>query len=133
MIIFVPNLPEELGLAGLRQLAERALRGIWLLPLTNRGRIEACEILHIREAGGKGEEFHGLVHLSEDSMGRPFIRQLGRETLDGRPIRAREYVERSPLRDPRVGLPAPSPLAIVDRRKGDRRRPNLHIEILGRC
>ncbi|HEB96624.1 MAG TPA: hypothetical protein ENI96_09375 [Sedimenticola thiotaurini] len=130
MIVIVPNLPADFGPARLRLLARDTLRGIWLLPSSRRGRIEGCEILHIRDADGLVEEFHGLIHLSESAAGKAFIRQLNRQSVGGRRIQAREYIERSPERDHRVGLRPPAPLAIVDRRKGDRRRQHLTREIL---
>lgn len=132
MIIIVPNLPADFGPARLCELAGRALKGIWLLPSFRRGRIETCEILRIRQAANRVEEFHGLIHLSESGTGKALIRQLNRVTLGGSPIRAREYFERSPRRDHRVDIPGSPPLAIVDRRKGDRRRPHLSIEVLRR-
>ncbi len=132
MIVIIPDLPPDYGLESLRMLAEGALDNMWLLPLFKKGQIQGCEILHIHDQQGGGRESHGLVYLQDEQTGRALIRQLRRATLNGRPVRARQYFERTASRDQRVGLHGPAPLAIVDRRKGDRRRRHLTIEVLAR-
>ncbi len=132
MIVIVPNLPPKYGIGALRALTDEALENVWLLPLFKKGQITNYEILRIHDPDGAGEECHGLVHLHDRQTGKALIRQLGKSTLNGRPIQARQFFERNSSRDHRVDLHADSPLAIVDRRKGDRRRSRLMIELVTR-
>jgi len=132
MIVIVPNLPPEYGIGALRALADGALENVWLLPLFKKGQITNCEILRIHDPDNAGPECHGLVHLQDQQTGKALIRQLGKTTLNDKPIQARQFFERTRSHDHRVNLHGDSPLAIVDRRKGDRRRSRLTIEVVAR-
>jgi len=130
MIVIILNLPPEYGIEELRMLAAGALENVWLLPLFKKGQITNCEILRIRDPDAADQEYHGLVHLQDKATGKALIRQLGKTMLNGEPVQARQFFERSSSRDHRVDLHRDSPLAIVDRRKSDRRRPHLLVEVV---
>lgn len=130
MIVIIPNLPPEYGITELRMLATGALDNVWLLPLFRKGQITNCEILRIHDPDAAGQECHGLIYLQNEATGKALIRQFGKTMLNGEPVQARQFFERTSGHDHRVDLHRDHPLAIIDRRKGDRRRPHLLVEVV---
>ncbi|HHH39792.1 MAG TPA: hypothetical protein ENK50_09490 [Sedimenticola sp.] len=129
MIIFIRNIPDTTTREELDAFISRGLRRTQLLPFLRRERLQSSDILKIHDLDADRVEYHGLAYIDDDMEGAALIKSLNGSQLQGRSMQVREYFPRNSQRDRRLGS-APAPLAIVDRRRRERRRKNLRIETL---
>ncbi|MGD8930934.1 MAG: hypothetical protein PVI52_00090 [Chromatiales bacterium] len=71
-------------------------------------------------------EYHGVVDIEPAKGAVRAIRKLNLTPLKGKTVEVRKYYKRSPLRDRREG--GSQEATSANRRKRDRRRPNLAEE-----
>ena len=129
MIILIPDLGENISPERLYELVASCLKNIWLLPIFQRkGHLEKCEILRIKDRDNNRVQYQGLAYISDDITGKALIKQLNSCQIDEKYINCRVYHSRSNIKERRVNLADSNDIAIVNRRRRDRRRDNLLIE-----
>ena len=129
MIILIPDLGEETSPERLYGFVASCMKNIWLLPVFRRkGRLEKCEILRIKDRDSNRVQYQGLAYVNDDMTGEALIKQLNNCHLTGNSLKTRVYHSRSAIKDRRVNLADSDNIAIVNRRRTDRRRSNLLIE-----
>lgn len=126
MIIFIQNVPETVSQKELDDFISEGLRRVRIFPYFAKGTLETCDVLRIRD--GERVEYHGLAFIEGERAGRALIRHLRGWRLGGESVALRQYLVRSKNRDRRMLSADNQELAIVDRRRGERRRDNLLIE-----
>ncbi|MCP4286898.1 MAG: hypothetical protein GY792_21040 [Gammaproteobacteria bacterium] len=90
--------------------------------------MEKCEILRIKDRNSNQVQFQGLVYVDDDMTGMALIKQLNTYRLKGSNLHPRVYHTRSDNKERRVNLVDSHDIAIVNRRRIDRRRSNLLVE-----
>lgn len=129
MIILIPDLSENITPERLYELVASCMKSVWILPIFRRkGQVEKCEILRIKDRDSNQVEYQGLVYVSDEMTGNSLIKQLNGCQLAGICLNCRVYHIRSPRKERRVNLSDSNDIAIINRRKTDRRRSNLLIE-----
>ena len=129
MIILIPDLGENTTPEQLYQFVSSCMKNVWLLPVFSRkGRLEKCEILRIKARDSSQVQYQGLAYVDDDMTGQALIKQLSNCHLTGSALKPRIYHSRSAVKERRVNLSDSENIAIVDRRRTDRRRNNLLIE-----
>ena len=128
MIIFIQNIPGPLSREELENFVAEGLRRVRTFPYFAKGTLEKCDVLRIKAKDQV--EYHGLAFIDGERAAKAHIRYLPGSTLAGRKVVVRQYHQRAEQGDRRVLPPNREDLAIVDRRRGDRRRRNLQIEAL---
>jgi len=129
MIILIPDLGKDTSPEKLCEFVAFRMKNVWPLPgFRRRGRLEKCEILRIKDQESNRVQYQGLAYVDDDMAGAALIRQLNGCHLEGVNLRPRVYHSRSAVKERRVNLSDSDNLAIVNRRRTDRRRCNLLIE-----
>jgi hypothetical protein len=129
MIIFIRDISDSTSQKELNAFTTQGLRRTQILPFLRRGKLKMSDILRIRNLDTDRVEYHGLAYIDDDREGETLIRHLSGSLLHGKVMEVREYFPRSGRRERRLNS-GKGQLAIVDRRRGDRRRKNLQIETL---
>jgi hypothetical protein len=75
-------------------------------------------------------EFHGIVDVEPKQAALSAILKLNGSKLLGKVVEAREWQERSVDRDRRQRMTERSRLAFPELRRWERRRSDLHMEVL---
>jgi hypothetical protein len=75
-------------------------------------------------------ELHGIVDVEPEHAALSALLKLNGRKLLGKVVEAREWQERLVDRDRRQRMTEPSGPAFPERRRRERRRSNLHMEIL---
>ena len=129
MIILIPDLDENTDPEQLYQFVSSCMKNVWLLPVFSRkGHLEKCEVLRIKASDSNQVQYQGLAYVDDDKTGQALIKQLGNCHLRGATLKPRVYHSRSAAKERRVNLADSENIAIVNRRRRDRRRSNLLIE-----
>ncbi|MCB1759716.1 MAG: hypothetical protein KDI68_08040 [Gammaproteobacteria bacterium] len=129
MIILIPGIPADTNPDSLQQFLQNCMNSVWLLPVfRRRGRVERCEVLRIKDPAQNRVEYHGLAYVDDETTGEALIKQISSCRIDGRTMQPRIYHSRSSNKERRMRSTDPEELAIVDRRRSDRRRNNLIID-----
>jgi len=126
MLIFVRLLPEAVTQGELRRFVERAIHSPWRSLFFSRSKIRMAEIRKLVNRATGSVEYHGLVDIEPARGAVTAIRRLNLTPLKGKTVEVRKYYKRSALRDRRERS-APEEVS-ENRRKRDRRRPNLVAE-----
>ncbi|OQX32324.1 MAG: hypothetical protein B0D94_01365 [Candidatus Sedimenticola endophacoides] len=116
------------------ELARLIRRGIpvrWTL----RGRVPEGELLQVQviritDIDGGGTEYHGWAEVAPAGAARQTIGNLQGVSIHGRPLQVRKFQWRSRLRDRRQHQHPEAAAAFAERRRGERRRGSLRIEIV---
>ncbi len=130
MKIFLRRIPANTSKADLWSTVQRAIAPRWYFPLRRKGVIQGCHVLKIADRRSNRLEFHGLVDVEPEHAAVAAILKLNGRRLLGRVVEARPWQERSIERDRRQRPTEPSQLAFPERRRRERRRSDLHMEIL---
>lgn len=128
MIVFIRNVPEALTQEELERFISAGLRRIRIFPLFAKGRLKSTDVIRIQHRNRI--EYHGLADIEGDRAAKALIRLLQGVDLGGHRIRLWPYRQRVENRDRRTQHPYAQELAIIDRRRGERRRSGLLIENL---
>ena len=129
MIVLIPELPAQVTPASLYRYLTSCMEKVWLLPVfRRRGRLEKCEILRIRDPANDEVEYQGLAYVDNEMTGEALIKLIANCRLQGQALSPRVYFSRSNRKERRMRSTQPGELAIVDRRRADRRREHLVIE-----
>ena len=126
MIIFIQNVPETVSQKDLDEFISEGLRRVRVFPHFAKGKLQTCDVLRIRDR--ERVEYHGLAFIDGERAGKALIRYLQEANLGGKSTLVRQYRTRAQKRDRRMLVSDKQDLAIVDRRRGDRRRKDLTIE-----
>jgi hypothetical protein len=126
MLIFIRLLPESVTQGELRRFVEKAIHSPWCSLFFTRSKVHGAEIRKLVNRATGSVEYHGVVDVEPAKKAVVAIRRLNRTPLRGKAVEVRKYYQRSPLRDRRGGGRAGD--ASDNRRKRDRRRPNLMAE-----
>ena len=113
MKIIVPRIPKQTTRNELRKVASIIMQRKFHLPFTARAEVIDCEILRITDNRGV-TDYHGLITVSSDAAGAWLIKQLKPESLHGKRLLARKYIERDEAAESFPG-------------QQDRRRKNLDV------
>jgi hypothetical protein len=130
MKIFLRQIPANASKADLWSAVQRAIAPRWYFPLRRTGAIHGCHVLKIVDRTNNRLEFHGIVDVEPEHAALSAILKLNGRKLLGKVVEAREWRERSVDRDRRQRMTQPSRLAFPERRRRERRRSDLHMEIL---
>jgi len=129
MIILIPDVGESTSPEKLHDYISSCMKNVWLLPVFRRkGRLEKCEILRIKDPESRLVQYQGLAYVDDDITGEALIKQLNGCHLLGTRLKPRIYRSRSDIKERRVNLADSDNIAIVNRRRKERRRSNLLIE-----
>ncbi len=126
MLIFIRLLPESVTQGELRKFVEKAMHSPWRSLFFSHSKIHTAEIRKLVNRATGSVEYHGIVDIEPAKGAVAAIRRLDRTPLRGKTVEVRKYYQRSPLRDRRGGEAAGE--SSDNRRKRDRRRPNLVAE-----
>ena len=131
MWIFISRLPKDAKRRDVVQFVNRALKPGWLmLPLTTRARLTRCEVMQIVDRDNGVSELHGLAEIEPGKMVPGIIERLNGAQLKGKTITVHQYRHRSPNKDRRAPGWMMGSSGSGERRKADRRRAHLNIEML---
>ena len=125
MLIFIRLLPESVTQGELRRFVEKAIHSPWRSLFFARSKIRMAEIRKLVNRATGSVEYHGLVDVEPAKGAVTAIRKLHLTPLKGKTVEVRKYYKRSPLRDRRE---QGNEEVSENRRKRDRRRPNLVAE-----
>lgn len=129
MIILIPDLGANISPDKLSEFVSSCMKNVWLLPVfIRKGRLEKCEILRIKERETNRVQYQGLAYVDNDITGKALIKQLSGCYFKGISLKPRVYHTRSAIKERRVNLADSDNIAIVNRRRRDRRRSDLLIE-----
>lgn len=129
MIVLLPDLNQNTKPEELHEYVANCMKNAWLLPIFRRkGRLEKCEILRIKDPDNEKIQYQGLVYVDDEATGAALIKQLSGCRFSHNTLKPRIYHHRTNSRERRVSLVDSENIAIVDRRRSDRRRKNLLIE-----
>jgi len=132
MILFIRDIPETVNHKNLCDFVSKGLHHVWGKPLFNKGKIERCDVLRIKDLDNNHVEYHGLAFIDNDKTAKALMKQLNRSKLNGKKVDVRKFRIRTPDLDSRRSYTSTQNLAFIDRRRRDRRRPNLLLETLYR-
>lgn len=90
------------------------------------GHIEQIKILVLKNTQNNILEFHGLVTIDSEQVGKRIIKKLNRKYFKDKPIAVREYHHRTWHNDPRINMHEQNE-ELVNRRRSDRRRARLEV------
>lgn len=114
----------------LERFATRAFLPGWLtVPVRRHGAIKRCEILQITDRRTNICEYHGLVRLEPVTKAQLLVQRLDGTRFKGRTVEVRQFQRRISQRDRRQPFNEWRSTGLQDRRRRDRRRPDLHIKI----
>ncbi|MCP5407098.1 MAG: hypothetical protein H6963_06025 [Chromatiaceae bacterium] len=129
MIILIPDLAENTSPDNLHQYVSSCMKNVWLLPVfRKKGSLEKCEILRIKDRDSNQVQYQGLAYIDDDITGEALIKQLNNCHFQGINLKPRVYHSRAATKERRVNLADSNDIAIVNRRRRERRRSNLLIE-----
>ena len=118
MIIFLRNIPSNTRYKDISAFVEPALKG----GLFGRpGKITKIELLPLKDARLKSEEFHALVTVEPDGVGFRALKLLKGKRFKDKLIVVRQFVHRNWHNDSRHNH-QPLPSNVLERRLFDRRR-----------
>ncbi|WP_135607061.1 hypothetical protein [Solemya velesiana gill symbiont] len=124
-------MPSDINRLGLlRFVAPAVHQHDQLFSTSPKAEISNCEIIQVTNLETGEIEHHGLAKIEPTSAAQDVIEQLNGSDLNGHSMVVRQFVRRSPFRDRRINDPHPLPSDIEEKRQGNRRRPNLKVEIL---
>lgn len=130
MWVFVRRIDPTTTRKELERFFNKGLKPGWaFFPFPTHGAIKRCEILCITDKDNRSVEYHGLVEIMPAKAAVSAIQRLNGSLLKGKSVEVRKYSRRSSYRDRRDHFSDLEP-ASEERRKRDRRRPNLHSRIL---
>jgi hypothetical protein len=105
------------------------MKNVWLLPVfRRRGTLEKCEVIRIKDPVENRVEYQGLAYIDDDVTGEALIKQISSCRISGQTLQPRIYYNRSNRKERRMRAMQPGEMAIMDRRRTDRRRDNLIID-----
>jgi hypothetical protein len=113
----------------LQEFAGRVIAPRWYLPFAPSGRIRNCSVVKIKDLDNGEVEFHGILDIHPVKAAHWVMRKLNHETFHRRSVEVRKWHSRSSLNERRVGFRSGSVAVVQDRRRGDRRRPNLETDL----
>jgi len=115
MIIFLRNIPEKTKLSDIIAFIEPIMKKKWF---QRKGEIVKVRIMKLNDPRTEASEFHGVVTIEPDKVGKQIIRALNRKRFLDKHIAVHEYHYRSWHNDLRLDCFVRD----NDRRRGDRRR-----------
>jgi len=130
MKIFLRQIPANASKADLWSTVQRAIAPRWYFPVRRTGVIQGCHVLKIVDRTNNRLELHGIVDVEPEHAALSALLKLNGRKLLGKVVEAREWQERLVDRDRRQRMTEPSGPAFPERRRRERRRSNLHMEIL---
>lgn len=136
MQVIICSLPELTTEQEIRRLVMSAVCSPLQRFLRRQNKITCIEIIEIASQISHSTEYHAIIEFEQPDVAQLAIRKLNGSEFKNQQIDARHYQARSSYRD-RRGQYAELPehaLAIHDRRREERRRPNLvqrSVEISG--
>jgi hypothetical protein len=126
MMLFLQSLPAGTRREDLERFIIGRLRS-GLFNRLMRPRVEKVEILRFQDPADGRPEFHGLIRILPNHLGKSVARQLNGTLFRGLRLSARIYVGRRD-RDRRSAYTDPRLLPFADRRKTERRRAEVLIK-----
>ncbi len=130
MWVFVRRINSSTTRRELEKFVGKGLKPSWIFfPFPTHGDIKRCEILCITDKDTKAVEYHGLVEIIPPKAAVSAVLRLNGSLLKGKVVEVRKYFRRSSYRDRRDHF-SDQTAAGDERRKRDRRRPNLYSRIL---
>jgi hypothetical protein len=131
MEVFIRRLPNSTTRLDLMQFLSAALKPKWYrLQFAPLGHLVHCEICRIDDPINKLVEYHGIAQIEPPSAARTIINQLNGEFFKTKKVEVRKFFRRSINRDRRRTSLTQTSLDILEKRKQDRRRPQIHTELL---
>lgn len=131
MDIFIRRLPNSTTRLDLMQFISAALKPKWyLLQFAPLGKLTHCDICRIDDTGNGQVEYHGIAQVEPPSAALQVINRLNGEYFKSKKVEVRKFFRRSSKRDRRHLTDTELPQGIFEKRKQDRRRPDLHMEYL---
>ena len=129
MWIFYRQLPQD---TTIRQISKVTLKGcksrLGLSSLFKRNVIKRCKIIRIQDTKANITEYHAIVQVDSPITAGNIIDRLKGKTINGLHLNPHRYHRRYPSRDRRNHQETPPNL--LERRKGDRRRPHLITRVM---
>ena len=131
MDIFIRRLPNSTTRLDLMQFIASALKPKWYrLQFSPLGKLTHCDICRIDDSQNDQVEYHGIARIDPPSAALQVINRLNGELFKNKQVEVRKFFRRSAKRD-RRHLRKEGPLpGRLEKRKQDRRRPDLHMEHL---
>lgn len=120
MILILKRIAQSTLVADIEHFIAPALKGGLF---ARSGRLESVTIQLVKETKSQKAEFHALVSVKPDAVGKRVIKLLNRKALNGKPINIDEYHFRHRDNDRRISRYR----KLEDRRRQDRRRLGLEI------
>ena len=124
MIIFIRNIGMDPTHIDILDFIES---GMTPTDLDSSDFIGDVEIMQLRDSMTNKFEFHGLVAVEPDSLGKKVIDVLNNTKLLDGAVTLREYVQRDKTNDPRLKYRPTA--AVNEQRLSDRRRGDLDVLI----
>lgn len=123
MLIILKNIAVTTTRKDIEDFVKPAIKGGWL---HRSGRIERIAMLKQKAPAMAGFEHHALVEITPDTIAQKAITKLNCKRLKNKNIKVNEYQIRLWQNDPRINR---EPIeAVLNKRRGDRRRRNLEAE-----
>lgn len=127
MKIFIKNVPSSTTHRALREFVEQVFSPRWYAPFAVKGNVKSCTVQKITDLDTGDVEYHGLLDIQPYTAAQHAIEKLNKKKLNGRPVEVRKWHVRSPS-DRRDLFRKHSLWPFKERRKGERRRPNLVMD-----
>jgi len=124
MNIFLRRIPAGTKISEIVDFIEPALAGGLL---SKSGHIDHVKIIVLKDTSTNIKEYHGLVAVDTDAVGKRIIKKLNRQVFKGKHIVVREYHDRSWHNDPRINRNEWNE-ELASKRNSDRRRSNIEKE-----
>lgn len=130
MWILIKGIDRSIDERELERLVAQTLRPGWLpIPSRHNSALKRCEILKITNVRNEETEHYGLVRLEPPQKAQQVLDRLNDAPVNGRHLSAHQFHRRIARRDRRQPFSEWRGPPQQDRRKRDRRRPDLYIRI----
>lgn len=132
MLLFFKDIPKYTSIKEINKFIVSSRGGLGkIFPFARGFTLVKCEILRLEDRRKKTIEYHGLIEIEPERVGRSLIARLNGGVLLGSRVEVRPFIKRSVYKD-RRRLHADLELLPVERRRRDRRRPWLRSHFF-RC
>ena len=130
MWIFYKHLPSGVTLREIKAVTRKGCRsGVSLLRCLKKSIIKRAKIIRILDPRDGSVEYHAIVQVDSEATADRIVEKITGKTVNGLFVTAHRYQKRFPARDRRRSYKLMND-SHTERRRLDRRRPNLIIAIV---
>jgi len=125
MKVFLRRIPAGTNRNDICRFVEPVIKPRWFRLFKDRGAMQSCQLLEIREPDGRYVETHGLVDIEPEMVAAQALLRLNGRKLNGQIMEVRRWHDRSGQNDRRASSRENPPYSGKEKRQLDRRRAGV--------